>query len=109
MRMIAKSPERQIEIHLVNHTHYLSSDLMRIFKLVVDDYAKNFFDWKHESLIIRCVYRRLRDGFCGGWAYYNNNQITLKLSKDYKPYSSLRTFEQELANTLHHEIGRAHV
>lgn len=100
-----------MEIILTNKTNYSSRDLKKLFRLVAIDYKKKHFDFRFDSVRVRCIYRRIKDGFCGGYAYYNNNVVVMKLQKHPRSYGK-KTFEQEIANTFHHELdhcrGRKH-
>lgn len=91
------------KIDLENHTNYNSSDLKKLFSLVVNKYKRTRFNFKFDTLRIKCIYRKKKDGFCGGYAYYNNNLVVLKLPKVKTGYYEGETFEQNISRTLMHE------
>lgn len=95
-------------IILNNKTHYSSRDLKKLFGNLLKKYKKAHSDFFHKSVRITCIYNRYKDGFCGGYAYYNNNIVILKLPKEkigYTHHNGLSdTFEQRLTRTFEHEL-----
>jgi hypothetical protein len=98
-------------IQLTNQTHYNSRDLTKLFTIALAFYKRTAFDFKFTTVKVKCIYRRKHDGFCGGYAYYNNNFICMKLPKIKKGYDG-ETFEQTIMRTFLHELdhcrGRKH-
>lgn len=92
-----------MKITLTNRTKYLSRDIKKLLRLVAIDYKKRFFNFKFDEVIVKVIYRRKRDGFHGGYAYYGKNYVTIKVSKEYKDYAGV-TFEQNMAQTFQHEL-----
>jgi len=90
-------------ILLNNQTHYNSRDLTKLFATVLKEYKRVSFNFKFDTVRVKCIYRRTKDGFCGGYAYYHNNIVVMKLPKSKMPYDS-DTFEQRIARTFHHEL-----
>ena len=86
-----------------NKTHYFTKDLEKIFKEVLVKYKRVTFDFKFKTVRVTCIYRKTKDGFCGGYAWYNDNEVVMKLPKIKMGYGS-DTFEQRLARTFHHEL-----
>lgn len=91
------------KIQLENHTNYLSRDLKKLFTLVVNEYKRTRFNFKFNTVRVKCIYRRKKDSFCGGYAYYNNNLVVMKLPKVKSGYYQTETFEQNIARTFMHE------
>lgn len=90
------------EIKLNNKTKFRSDDLSKLFQLCYLHYHR-LNNVKFSWVGVLCIYRRVKDGFCGGYAYYNHNHITMKLPKDKRPYGH-DSFEQRLARTFLHEL-----
>jgi len=90
-------------IKLDNRTHYFSKDLNKLFALVLKEYKRLNFDFKFKTVNVKCIYRKTKDGFCGGYAYYNNNFVCMKLSKERRGYGT-DSFAQAIARTFHHEL-----
>lgn len=94
------------KITLDNRTEYRSDDILRIANAVMLGYHKAHAT--PETLRLKCIYRRIRDGFCGGYAYYNDNLVILKLSKDVdKVYERKEGDDQamNIARTILHELA----
>lgn len=90
-------------IILTNKTHYNSKDLIKLFTLVFREYKRTAFNLKFPTIRITCEYRRIKDGFCGGYAYYNANYIEMRLPKIKAGYGN-DTFEQNITRTFLHEL-----
>jgi len=94
-----------------NQTHYYSKDIQKLFEACLREYRRLHFDFKFTSVNVRCIYRRTKDGFCGGYAWYNNNHVVMKLPKIKGSYGA-DTFEQRIARTFLHELdhcrGKSH-
>jgi len=90
------------DITIDNRTVYREDDLRRIFSAVLRDYHRRVSE-RPRTIVVRCVYRRLKDGFCGGYAHYNSGNVCLKLPKEPIIYQGEPAVER-IARTLHHEL-----
>jgi len=85
-------------IILNNKTRYFSKDLTKLFTLVLREYKRTTFDFKHKIVNVTCIYRRWNDRQCSGSVeYYNSNNILIKIPKNYKK-SKLSFSQQERIN-----------
>lgn len=91
------------KILLENHTKYYSRDLKRLLTLTVNEYKRTRFNFKFPTVRVKCIYRKTKDSFCGGYAYYNHNVVVLKLPKIKSGYYKGESFEQNIARTFMHE------
>lgn len=92
-------------IAIYNKTKYQNRDIRRIVSTVMKEYWRTHT--KPERVSITCIYRRVRDGFCGGYAYYNSGVVVLKISKDADRVHSCRKDDDpamNIARTLLHEL-----
>lgn len=98
------------EIKIDNRTEYRTDDLRRIFWAVLRDYHRRVYD-RPRTVHVTCEYRRFKDGFCGGYAYYNSGTVTMKLPKELTGYGG-ESAVARIARTFHHELdhcrGRRH-
>jgi hypothetical protein len=81
-------------IKLTNKTDYFTRDLEKLFTLVLREYKRTTFDLKYTTLNVACVYRKRNDGTCNGYAWYNTNNIIVKLPKNYNK-KKLTPFQKE--------------
>lgn len=70
-------------IKLTNKTEYFTKDLEKLLTLVFKEYKRTAFDFKFSTVNVSCVYRRKNDGISSGYAWYNTNNLILKLPKNY--------------------------
>lgn len=70
-------------IFLTNKTEYFTKDLEKLFTLVLAEYKRTAFDFKFNTVNVMCVYRKRNDGSSNGSAFYNKNNIIIKLPKDF--------------------------
>ncbi len=106
-------------ISLVNRTDYNSRDLRAIFAAVLKQYHRSHA--KPERVNVVCEYRRKRDGFCGGYGWYDSYRMKIMLPKEPKDlvYAGIvvlkaeervsqsngdYTLVQRVARTFHHEL-----
>ncbi len=99
-----------LTVKLDNSTHYRSRDLAKLFMVVFQNYKRERPDFTRTSMFVGCIYRRTKDGFCGGYAYYNSGHVVMKLPKvkTERGYSSNDTFAQGIARTFHHELDHCY-
>lgn len=83
-----------MKLKLKNNTQYFTKDLKKLFMLCLKSYKRTNFNFKHEVMNVTCNYRRIKDGFCGGYAYYNAPHVTMLLPKEDKPYAYIYSMEQ---------------
>jgi len=93
----------KLKITLKNETKYRSKDLKMLFEICFKAYKQTNWNLKYDNINVRCIYRRTKDGFCGGYAWYNHNAVVMKLPKEKRPYEK-DTFEQRIARTFLHEL-----
>ena len=94
------------KVMIDNRTSYRTDDLLRIANAVMREYHKTYTT--PETLRLTCIYRRIRDGFCGGEGWYYSNRVTLKLSKDVDKVKSRGESDDQamnIARTILHELA----
>lgn len=90
-------------IKLYNKTNYRESDLVRLLSICFEHY-KRLNPCKFTYVNVSCIYRKIKDGWCGGHAYIDSNNVTLKLPKQILKGSSGYYSIKEIANTFLHEL-----
>lgn len=92
---------------LTNNTEYFNKDLEKLFTLVLREYKRTAFDFKHKIVYVTCFYRKRNDRQSSGTAYYNRNHIVIKVPKNYtKPKLTLKEQERiRYKNLIEEYVG----